>query len=60
MAAKELTLKFNKEKITKNTVRYQADGHEDISYIYIERRSVDEVGQPGQDFNGGQGGQVIR
>jgi hypothetical protein len=46
MAAKELTLKFNKEKETKNTIRFQADGHEDIPYVYIMKPAVTKMGNP--------------
>lgn len=46
MAAKTLTLDFKQEKITKNTVRYQADGHEDILYVYIKKDAVKKIGSP--------------
>jgi hypothetical protein len=46
MAPKILTLKFKQEKITKNTVRYAADGHEDILYVYVKKEAVKKIGSP--------------
>jgi hypothetical protein len=46
MAAKELTLKFNREKETKNTMRFQADGHEVTPYIYISKEADAKLGKP--------------
>lgn len=46
LAAKTLTLKFKQEKVTKNTVRYQADGHDDILYVYVTKEAVKKIGSP--------------
>jgi hypothetical protein len=45
-AKKEITLSFTREKETKNTIRYQADGHEDIPYVYINKGMVKKLGSP--------------
>lgn len=36
----ELAMKFKKEKITKNTIRYEEDGSKHIQYVYIQKESL--------------------
>jgi hypothetical protein len=48
MAAKtkDMVLNFKREKITKNTVRFQADGHDAVTYIYIGKGADTKLGAP--------------
>lgn len=43
---KEMVLNFLREKETKNTVRYQADAHDSITYIYVSKTADAKLGSP--------------
>jgi hypothetical protein len=43
---KEITLSFTREKDTKNTIRFMADGHEDVTYVYIAKTADKKLGSP--------------